>query len=181
MALIIGQKTIEVERRFRKLIIETNLKTNEYNLVIDYDDGFYDENGVWNTIVTGTKILTSDQIFYLWRLDAKSMVKDPNNCAIGEVIKNSIYLILGNNLRIDLVLKVNVVNENNEPIIADVHIFKNDKLVTYFDSSSTYKGPLLLNPKVVVSAYGYESKEFNYSVLVGDVNLDVQLSSIPLE
>jgi hypothetical protein len=176
MALQIGTKTINIERRFKRLIINTNLVTNEYSADVDFEDGYYDENGIWKSISSGSKTLSNDQVLYLWSLNAKDFSINNNEVKVGDVIREMLYKIIGDTIDLGLRLDINVFDENKNPIQANVKIFRNESAIAYFSiPSSTYISPLILNAKIIIESNGYKTQEFNYPVLVGSINLNVDL------
>lgn len=173
MGLKIGQKNIELERRYSRLDLNKDMSSGSVTVRITYEDGYYDA-GQWRTVDVNDVEVKGDVIFLLMGLTARQL--KISQSGLGHLLDAAIYAVLSGKISLRNRLAVIVKDQKGNPLAASISISKDQQLYgQIYGAEAAFDLPVLFKVTLKVEAEGYISQTLNIPVLSGNVTREVVL------
>jgi len=165
MGLIIGEKSLVLEKRLKAIYIQRTDDLEKVYVTIRVSKGFYDENNKWHEISESDIVMKDDEILFLMGLSSTKLRTNK----LGEMIYKAAYGILSGDIPLNCTLNV---TSNVDGI---VKIYKEGTNIYQIPTNTPFELPILVNVTISVESPGYKEYTTILPLLQGEVTLNVNL------
>jgi hypothetical protein len=170
--MILSQKTITLERRYRYLRFDQRTPA----LDIDYEDGYLDE-GQWKAVERGTFTISGDAARQVLAATPQSLQASGDN--LGSLLDAASYAVLAGKFPTESVLSVKATDREGKPLVATFRLEKDGAVYAVSSGAEVVlRSPVLLNATLQVSAEGYAPVTVDFPVLAGEVEQILVLEAL---
>jgi len=174
MGIQVGSKTVSLEKRYRRLVVDKDMNNNNAFVRVEAETGYYDDDGTWMTTKTENVDVTGDTMWYLFGMKQSDV--GLTDASLGEHLETVLYSVLANQVPITAEITATVTDVNNTPVDAKVSVVRsNGGVVAWSTSNTPFTVPVTLNATVEVEAQGYVGQFQEFPILVGTVPVSFTL------